>query len=625
MTNCYVIALGAVGVRLAEAAVYGCMAGTIRAEALHVVTIGADADRLQALAADYAAVRGGVGSVDGAFAAAVDVCVEEVAPTAPQMEAKTETDRLLLRALFTRDEAGRDAAADMGGCGPVAALNWASRLRAEGMHGLAALGAGDTVVLMGSLCDAACAAGVTPLRAWIAQKQPVADVCGVFLLPVKAQDDAGLCREALRQMKETDWRALCLLGMPEDCRDAREEAAHLTDWMAAYALDGVLGGTVGGHTVRLMADRLDWADFGAEAARYQASWDGMARAAWLVLAEYGATAVEKLVSPNWLRDRMGWYGAYFAQVRRMTQEQREAQAALMRSAMRLMGGYARWLREVCEELPASMQWTEQLETARGEAEEHYKQIIELAGRLALLEHDAEAGDMANERFVHRHDMSDSAAEATMRRIGEMKEELAALAQAQEALNKRIGGRAQRNMLEGFVRTCGAEAGEMRGQAEEARRRIDRAASVASPEEMDRVELARSKLARLERHLSVLDGRTARAKLDWELAGVDEIRTRAPEMGGEQTARTKPLYNLEGLGLMAAIPDAEAKEQRKMAAKLGQSWMWADAPKAAMDAISRGGAESDMPAALLLRRIIEQMRGGDGHAEGMDRRTGAFAG
>lgn len=625
MSDCYLIAMGPGGVRLARAALWSCLAGTLRADALHITVIGADAAALAQQAAAYTVVTGAVAQAGAGHYPPVKVESAGEEPLSLNLRAREEADRLLSKALFTREEAGLLPAQDLGGSGPIAALAWAERLQGEGIPVLDAAKHGDAVVLCGSLCDAACAAGATPVRAWLREKHPQADVSGVFLLPVKEQDQAGLCREALMGLHERDWRALCLAGMAEDCRDARPEAAHLADWMAACCLDAVLCGAEGAHSVRVAADRLDWADFGTEAERYGVKWDGLLRTAWLVLAEYGVGTLERLSSPNWLRDRMGWYGAFFGASRQQPQAQRDAQADVMRAAVSLMGAYAGWMHEVCAGLPVPMQWANSLDGARQEAAAHYVQVLELAGRLALLEHDAEAGDMANEHFVHRHDLADSAAEATIRRIGEMKEELAALAQEQEALDKRIGGRAQRGVLAEAIRLCSAEAEELRSEAEEARRRIERAARIATPEEMPRVEVARSKLERLERHLAVLDGRTARARADLAQAMTDEVRNRPPEVTEEmQVTPVPPLYDLETLALMRDVPCAEIKEMKKRAAAVGQKWLWKTPQRAVMERIAKRGEPGAVPAGALLSAIMMTEEGRSTYVDAENGRPGAPA-
>ena len=238
----------------------------------------------------------------------------------------------------------------------------------------------------------------------------------------------------------------------------------------------------------------------------------------------------------------------------MSEPERADLARQLRTAMHLMADYAAWMQQVLAQLPPPMQWTKSLDDALTAAREHYLPIIEKAGQLAMLEHEAEAGGMANERFVHRHDLADSAAEAMMKQIAALRAVIEELESAQEALNQRIGGRMQRSMLTDFLHDCREEAATVRAQIDEARQKIDRAAAIASPADQPRIEAARARLARMERHLFSMDGRVDWVRHDLELAGQDAIRTRAPLLDtADADSMTPSLYPAELLALLSRLP------------------------------------------------------------------------
>lgn len=635
--NCYVLAIGEAGARLCEATLYACMAGTLPADrvTLALLCMPEDKkDRLTAMAADYEAVRGAVsGGTGNAMRPEVQTFAWPAANegASVQLMARSETERLLMRALFTREEAGRDLSDAMGGSGALAALRWADLLGAQG-DDLAALLAPvkgtDEVVLCAGLCEAAGAAGVPALTRWLRPRPAFARLSLTALLPVHASDDAGLCRAALRDLREADYRAAVLLGLPEDCLDERSDTASLVDWMAVRAIDGILNGTVGMNTIRLTADGFGWADFGDARDRYRRAWDGLMQAAAVLLSELGPTAADKLISPNWLTDRMGWYGAFFGPARKGTDAEREAMAADLQAAMRLLSAYAQWMRDVLSELPTAMSWTDEMEAAVSECRAHYRKITELAGHLAVMEDDALRINAAEEGFIHRHDNTDTPAEALLKQIAAVKEQLTALEAEQEELDRRIGGRMARALLSETARECAAEADALRTQADEAQALIDRTAETAGIEDAARIETARARMTRLQRHLRMLDGRTDRAWKDHEAASRDEVRTRAPEVENAAPMDSNHLYVPDQLDALGRIAWSDRTEHRKLMQQLEQAWPWVVPLKDMIDeTVHAPQASAPTASGRLLCSVINTAMGRKGetkHAETVEQRPGVTA-
>ena len=637
--NCYLMALGTAGARLCEATLYGCMAGVIPADRVVMLLLCAPKDskeRIGQLIADYSNVRHAMEyGVAGAFHPALELRAwpEALSESSLKISVRNETDQLLCRALFTAEESMQDTSADLGGCGPVAALEWA-RLLASGHTALSAalndLTETDELILCGSLCEATCAAGLPAVTDWLLKTHPRARVSTVLYLPVHDGDDAALCRAALRSINDRFYRAHCLVGLPEDCLDSRRNAAHLCDWMAVRCLDGVLSGAMGGHAIRVEADHLDWDDFGTAEDRYRRAYDGLMQSAWLMLTQYGQTAVDKLASPNWLLDRLGWYPTYFGAARRMSEDERADLARQLRTAMRLLAGYAAWMQQVLAQLPPPMQWMQSLDNALTEAREHYLPIIEQAGHLSMLEHEAEAGNMANERFVHRHDLADSAAEAMMKQIAALRTAIDEMEAAQEELNQRIGGRMQRSMLTDFLHDCREEAAVVRAQIDEVRQKIDHAAAIASPADQPRIEAARTRLGRMLRHLAAMDGRANWVLHDLTLANQDEIRTRAPLLDSADAGGMTPaLYPLELLEQLGRLPELDVRDRKRAVSLLEQNWPAPQPLKAYTNAIAHMPAQPiGTLAGQLLRNVLQctmtPQEGGMTNAKDLDERPGASA-
>ena len=593
--NGTLMVFGQTGAACAEAVLHMSAAGLISAEALRLVLIGVPettALRLQTLAEDYDEVREGFGSAaHEGFGPVLSVQAypETEANVTPASLGREADDALLLNALLPADAQQQPG---LSGTPAASALTWKALLAAppEGALGdavqrLTESPDTETVILCGSLCEAG--AGAALIEIGEVLKRSVGEslsVGAVVFLPIARGDHAGLTKSTLLT-RETPAQRLWMIGLPEDFRE-EASGAHLTHWLGARAVEGLLSGEGGARAFVAPEGPMKWSVFGREdGAKWRFACERYLRAAYLLLAEYGEPACRMIGSPNWLRDRLtGWYGAWFGLERKLTPDEREEDREDLLAAMRLMRRSVSWMEEVFGSLPFPMRFAGALHEAREAAEEQYRSVLELAGQLALVQSEMERSGMGRERVVHRHDMADSESEAAVKQMDELRETLQAAAEKQEELSVRMGGRARRAMLADAVESCAAEADDIRAQAEEAERRIDRAALIATAEEMPKVDAARARLERLSRHLTAMDGRTARAGEDLRAAQAEDKRLTPPRFGEDEPPQAEPApVDTAWLRRLCELQGKEGRERKQLAAQLEQGWPWPRQPLAALKA------------------------------------------
>lgn len=596
-----IAALGEGGAGIVRAMLHANTAGALGEGAYSVTLIGVSAEEEQALAEtvrDMAAVRAHLKGRDApGFAADFSLHVwpkAERERLSLNDQAQGEEDELLCRALFTREQAALSPRHALDASGPVAAMTLSSLLSGrEGDALWQLLNEEGGVLLCGSLCEPVCASGIPALADFVARcggGKP----CGALLLPVSTGDEKGLCRGALLSGKlDNRLRAAFAVGMPEGWQTQERTGAHLTDWLTA--LEGVRllrENRTGVYTWAMPEEAVSWKMFGEEAARLQRCYDGALRAAGMMNALYGPQLCAALASRNWLRDRMlTWYARHFDAARKLSEEEQAALIQDVQSLMALYGDLAAWLLQVQGCMPVTMRWSQAVERAEAEAEEHYAQVLELAGQIAWLRFEAERSGMVFERFVHRHSMQDSEAEATMRQIEEMQSHLDDLLAQQYQLDDRLGGALTRRMLKRMRQAAEREAEDLDAQAQEGRRRIAKAAEIATLEEMPKVEAARARLERMERHVALLRGRAAQAKRDEAYYGSDARRNAPPKLEtGDETPNV--LYPEDMLHSIQSLTNAEGKVVKQLSQILYDTWPWsAQSPREINDAMGERPQEN----------------------------------
>ena len=612
----YLVVMGAGGARVAEAAVYTAMAGLWPADSLRLVLVNVgdtDERRLRALCVDYMTVRSlydvtphtGYGPSillmrwpDGESVGSLRGFCEK-----PE-------DRLLLRALFTPPEAETEG---LNGASNVVGLNWERLLHGESPNGVMAAIADSLrdepeetrLLLCGSLCEPCCAAGAPALLRWLRERGVTRRVGKVLLLPVCDMDDASVARSALAGLEGQE-DGLCLIGMPDDCL-AQCREAHLTDWLAARACGLLLQDGPGALAFRIPMGKPDWTMFGTGSGMeaWRAGWERTVRAAFLLLTDYGPAAQSQLSSPNWLRDRMNtWYSAFFGG--RMPASEREQNLKAMQAAARLSRSLVAWLRQLQQNMPVAMRCSAGLHQRYLAVAEHYDAVLNTYGQLALLEHDIRISGMDEEDVVHRLDNALSEAETARKQAEDLRSHLIAQMQAQEEMNRQLGSRMKRVLLEEAVTRCQEQEEAVGEQLADAERRIDEAAEKAGESGMARVAAARGRLELLRHHLIALENRTLCARKDLQRAIDEGGGTILPAEGDGLSAPAEDmLFDPEMLTGLLSLEQRDGRSERLMVQQLEAAWPW---PELEPDAIRgkvlslRDSLSGVLPAGVLLHAL-----------------------
>lgn len=576
-----IAALGESGARLLRALLFAAVAGVLPEGQYRLTLIGAAShteQELQELVQCYGSAQKHLtGRHALGCTVEMELCVwpeeaEERLSLAEQAE--REEDQLLCRALFTREQAALSPRHALDASGPVAAMTLASLLGGTSAETLWQRLEGDApVLLLAGLCEPVGASGVAALADFVVRCGG-AKPCAVLLLPLCAGEDASLCRAALASGRlDERLSAAFVAGLPEG-NQLTAGGDSLVDWLAALAGVRLLRGEWQGvSSWEMPADGLSWEVFGAEGVSIRAGYDAALRTACMMNAHYGPQLCGALASHNWLRDRMlTWYARHFEAARQLDERAQNALVQDVQDVMALYGALAGWLREVQEHLPACMHWPEAMRRASLEAEEHYQQVLELAGQAAWLRYEMERSGLVNERAVRRGAAQETEADAAKRQLEELLSKLQVCAEEQTQLFNRIGGAAARQMLTRIRRNAETEAETLAAQAKEGRRRVAYAAEIATPEEMAKVDTARVRLDRMDRHVALLRGRAEQARQD-EAWYADARRRASPpmlEIKEEKPAELYPEALLKSVNTLAA---AEGRTIKQLGQLVYEVWPW----------------------------------------------------
>lgn len=604
MKRCLVL-FGAEGKWVAEAMVYAACAGALSVPETDMLLVDMEegSSRAATLCGQYTQVRGWIGSVPGEPSSFRTELTFRIWPEHLPLESvslqawagENESDGMLCRALFSREAANADARDGLGGHADAAAAFWSGLLAGEPQGALASLmeeaekdleaGESVRVTLCGAVEDAMSTAGIPAMARYLQARWAKWDsqtaLAAIVMLP-REQDEAALsaakaalAHSGLDEMK----MALYPLGVPVSglaIPRGEENAAHLTQWLAARCADSFLGAEnppEGVTVYRAAAGRLSWESFGEDAERYRLGYGRLIKTAALFRMTLSPVIRRGVTAPQWLRDRLiGWYAAYFGAVRRMTEEQRADVIRTLDTFSALLDGSMTWMSEVLSTLPPALRSAGAVEQARQIAEAHYRQVIETAAQLSVLEREALQSGMAEEKAVHRHDMVDTEAERMQRTITAMGENLQKLKERQAELNRQMGGAAYLTMLAETRASLAAESADLHAQAEEAARRIEAAALIAAPEEQHRVANARTKLRRLERHIALVDARLEAVRQEAEAADAPALRMQLPQAARDDSLPESGLFRPDALTRFSRLTrqETESPNKRDMAA-LEEAW------------------------------------------------------
>lgn len=564
--TCCLFAIGKQGIHSCHAILDAAMAGILNDQELQIVLVGAEeqqAETLQGLIHDYHVAREKLQSEDvPGFSCTISIRVmpEAGLDASLQERCETEADKLLLNCLFAKERMlRRSAASSM----ETAQAAWADFLEDQQSGDIwdciRHLDAEDMVLVTGSLTETLTAGGCSMVL------QKISSLChaavgAVLSLPLHRSDRTDLIRGALKEMPDID--AVYLYGLPEDLRT---EADGMDELVGLRCMDHFLHGGRGVYTYAQTMDVPTWTFFGNREKEYRERVTALLHISALMMLQYGPDALERLErsATGYVR---GWFGRVYGNIRK-DPEAASAERQVLRSVLHLLRFHMAWCYLVTGNLPLPLRYQAQLQEAQKKASAHYDDVLNVAGRLALLSHDVEKSGILEEETVHRASMEDTEGEAARKKVVEMAEKLQELAGEQTQYEEILGGRAAFMLLEMKYEEAEKEAEHLREQAEEAMRRIEEAAQAANADELPKIDAARSRLGNLQRHLVFLEGRAAYAKRDVEKARSESERNRKPNV--EFTADTEPdvLFDRHLLRAMISVYDKQSAERRRKAEEL----------------------------------------------------------
>lgn len=559
--TCCLFAIGKQGIRSCHALLDAAMAGILEQEKLHMILVGAEeqqAETIQGLVRDYGAVRERLqAEAFPGFSTEISIRVmpEAGLDASLQERCETEADKLLLNCLFEKERMLRRSAASSV---ETAQAAWADFLEdqpsGELWEQIGKLHAEDQILVMGSLSETLTAGGCIQVLQKI-RSVSTAALGAVLALPIHRSDRTDLAAGVLKEMPQID--AVYLYGLPEDLRT---EAEGMDMLVLLRCMDHFLQGGRGVYTYAQTMEVPTWSFFGSRENDYTQRVTSLLHLAVLILLRYGPDAMERLErsGTGYLR---GWFGKVYGDIRKnpeATSEERQ----VLRSLMHLLRFHMAWCYLVTGNLPLPLRYQAQLQEAQAKASAHYDDVLNVAGRLALLSHDVEKSGILEEETVHRASMDDTEGEAARKKVVEMAEMLQKLAQEQAELEEILGGRAAFMLLEGKMEEAEKDAENLRRQAEEAMRRIEEAAQTANVDEMPKIDAARSRLGNMQRHLVFLEGRAAYAKRDVEKARGEEERNRKPNVQFTSDMEPNVFFDRRLLREMITAYDRQSAERRR---------------------------------------------------------------
>lgn len=599
------VCIGAAGARIAEAIVYCAFCGALPREDVLRVNVFFPPEHedahLRGLYASYADLRS-AWQLNPHTGLAPILSLRLGAPAEPLLSmSRSESDRALLQALLPAAEVSAPA---MAASAQAARTAWEQRFAEpdEAMQGLLADAAEMPVIVLASIAESVGSAGVQAVCDHLRDR----DLSCALITGMTRDDPTDTAR---RMLDGTAFRTrfLALTGLPEDCR-SEGDGPHLLHLVCVRALDAFLSGETG-HFAFRAPTHLDWHVLDPDGGRWGFALDSLIRFDTLWSACYAPEALRVLREKTGLRDRMNpWISQYLPR-REMTTEAREtAERQITRAAAIAQGG-ACFLRDLQRSLPFVLRPTRPLTEAQRSAEAHYEEVLRVAGQLAMLEHDIRESGMAQVTVIHRHDMKDSESEIALREQEEKRLQLADQAAEQARLDLLQGGRLRREMLRRHALEARATAEDVRAQAEEADRRIRKAATVAKPEDMPKIDQARARLRRMQRRLADLEGRAARAEHDLALAGSEEARRQPPQAEGARSdSPAEVLWPAAWLDALCGLSRMDPKARARQAQLVLNAWPWPHVPaRTAQERVLREMPAGPTPALCLIEAVQRACR------------------
>lgn len=517
-----VVLLGQRSSALTETLLYSACAGMMPGESLTVLQCEPTGNRraqVDRLTEAYGRIQSTLG--DQPFETAMEIVrwgdtLPYGAKTLRDWTQEHTKDDLLCRAMFPEADADAELLTSLGSRPDLARVAFAALLeQAENDEKdpfarvaqsiLTALDKGEEarVVLAGSLCDGVCAAGVEVLSAYYQERFGLREgfrLGAVLLLPCFTEDRPAMARDALTALHRAGTlQTVCLVGLRESTRmDEMSEEARLTDWLGVYCMDVLLNRPqwlTGSFTVQAGENGADWTIFGKMAERYRRGYGRLIKASAAWMGYFGPSIERRLAHPNFLRDGFfGWYPRYF--------KKSGSRAELLedtRALSTLSQGALKWISGIVRGLPIEMRYSSAISQAWEEGRAHYEEYIHLVGQKALDEQDERQTRMVTEETVYRDGEPEEAEEEAAARLRRTLKDLEGRAAVQNSLNRRMGGANALELTIDALEKVDAEASRLRRDHDEALRRIEKAETLVTAKDRYRIDDARTKLKRMERH------------------------------------------------------------------------------------------------------------------------------
>lgn len=587
-----VIAFGAGGGSVLESLLWTACAGVTADPAIRLVWVEPDGTlaRLTELMQVYDRLRPALAAA-GAHGFITELSLETV--TVPDGCAREMGGDALRQALLDRQEAAAmwRSRADMHP--NLAALAYGAAWREGAWIDLLAVLESE-VILCGEAADGWCATGMMYLaRRLAAAGQPPR---GVWLTPHQAAKPGQLAvaGETLRQISEDNpFRGLHVIGMPPG-HETDKPGIHLVHWLGALAAAGEADDD-GIYTMCAQADGFAWADFGVLENEVQQGFEGLLKTAAAVQGEILPVLRERLgVKPKLTQRRVGWFSGYFRQSHKSEEKVLEALRDQADALQTCMAGYIRWTLEMVASLPQQWQDRPAFEEAEQSMAEHYRQLLDVSGELAMMNEEIVRSGMAEEKLVRRSPTEDTAADELLRRAASFREKVKQLESEQAALDSVAGTGAKRRLMERMAQGID-RALELEADRADAWRRASVRAKKG--EEMLR---AQENAHRLENHMRVLEAERARVQADQLALKVDHP-PRLPHV----RPWGNDLFDPAWLGMLAQMMITEDESARR---EQGAAMLQATGLQAVLDGLGKGALkEAADPLGSLLARLMEEVR------------------
>lgn len=249
----------------------------------------------------------------------------------------------------------------------------------------------------------------------------------------------------------------CLMGLPMGAwaylTAAEGTAPQMLHWIAARAVHDffVTSGRFGVYTMGLAKDEIFWDAFGREGGAYQSAFNTMAMAAMLYRTELEPVIAARMHDTRLLRSlRKDWFTSRFGDAKRLS----DPDGLLGR--IQDIGEYYRlwccWMAAMIHSLPPQLRDSEARDTAMQSAGEAYRQLLDAAGELYILQSEIDRSGMAEEQMVRRGAHTETTADRFLSAADSLREKLTRLEQVQASHDAIIGGMGKLTLIDQML--CG---------------------------------------------------------------------------------------------------------------------------------------------------------------------------